>query len=797
MPHRGVSHSRVRMGSVDRRGFLRRITAVSAATAGSGILAGTLLGASTSFSEAETEAPPAWKRAPCRLCGVGCGLLVGVESRRAGAVKGDPESPVGSGLACAKGYHSVQALYGRDRITRAMVRRNGGLTPVPLGDALDIVAHRLRDTIARHGKDSVAMYGSAQWSITDAYVASKFFKGGIGTNNIESSSRLYAAAASAGLESSFGLDGSLGCYEDVDQADLFILWDINLAETDPVLFSRMLDRRRRDRAVRIVDVTTRTTRTSYAADRALLHAPQSGLFLANAIAHEIVAHKWFNRRFLERHVAFKRGKTGIGHGLDSDDLVVDDAIGATWKEYEEFLASYSSERAQQLSGLAADDIRWLAAQYGSPARKVMTVWGAETNQHSRGTWMNNLLYNIHLLVGKIGSPGNSALSITGQPSGGNSIHDAGSLTHTLPRGVVSSEQDRRRVADIWRVPAANINPRASRTVVPMFRALERGDVRFLWVQATNPMTSLPNLQRFRRAARKDDAFLVVSEVYPTSTTDVADVVLPAAMWLEREGIYGNVERRAQYFEDVVPPPGDAMGDAWQMIEVARRMGMGALFPWDRERHVEKSWEEYRRFHSDSRSALPSIAELRARPGVIWPFVKGRETKWRYNPAYDPAANPEHGPFDFYGHSDHRAWVWLRPHEPPAESPSSTYPFRLTIGAVLEHTGAGAMTRRIPILHDSVPKSYVEVHRDDATRLGIRNRDMVRLVSARGSLEIEARIDYRSRPQRGQLFVPFFDEGHPIRALMLDAFCPLSGQPDTAAFAVRLERAAARKDRDPT
>ena len=766
------------------------MAAMSAATAGSAIAPGMLLHANADLSS-ESEPDPVWKKTPCRLCGVGCGLLVGIENGRAVAVKGDPDSAVSKGLACAKGYYSVQALYGRDRITRAMIRREGGLAEVPIGEALDLVAYRLRETVRQYGKDSIAVYGSAQWTIPDAYVASKLFKGALGTNNVETSARLYAASAMAGLESSFGLDGAIGCYEDIDHADVFVLWDTNIAETDPVLFSRMLDRKRIDPAVRIIDLATRTTRTSYAADRSLLHAPHSALAIANAICHEIVTRKWVNRDFVDRHVAFKRGKTGIGYGLSDDALVVDDATTVTWDDYVAFLSAFAPERAQQLSGVPAESIRWLASLYGDRSRKVMSVWGANANQHARGTWMNNLLYNIHLLVGKIASPGNSPFCTTGQPSGGSAVHDAGTLTHTLPRGVVHNDQDRRRAAAIWGVPVEKIDPRPTRTALSMFRALDRGDIRFLWIQATNPMVSLPNLSKYRRAAAKDDRFLVVSEVYPTPTTDVADVVLPAAMWIEREGVFANVERRTQHFDQMVAPPGDAMSDAWQMIEVARRLGFSKLFPWERRAHVGQIWEEYRRFHDGPRSALAPLSELRARPGVMWPFVNGRETKWRYNTAHDPAADRGRGAFDFYGHPDGRAWIWLRPYEPPAESPNREYPFWLSTGAVLEHWGAGSMTQRIPTLHRAVPGAYLEINRDDAARLGIQNGETVRLVSRRGSLEIEARIDYRSQPQRGQLFVPSFDEALPVNRLMLDAFCPLSGQPDASKCAVRVERLSAR------
>lgn len=773
------------MTPVDRRMFLKEMAAASAVAAGRAVSPGGLL-AATAHRFASGPGT-VWKKTPCRLCGVGCGLLVAIENGRAVAVKGDPESPVSKGLACAKGYYAVQALYGRDRITHAQVRRAGGtLGVVPVGEALDLVASRLRETMRQHGKDSVAVYGSAQWTIPDAYVASKLFKGALGTNNVETSARLYAAAAMAGLESTFGLDGAIGCYEDIDHADVFVLWDTNLAESDPVLFSRMLDRRRRDPAVRIIDLTTRTTRTSYAADHSVLLAPHSSLGVANAICHEIVARRWADRDFVDRYVAFKRGTSGIGYGVNEDALVADEAATVGWDDFVAFLSGLTPERAQQSSGLSAASIRWLASLYGDRSRKLMSVWSANANQQARGTWLNNALYNIHLLVGKIASPGNSAFAITGQPNGGAAVHDAGTLTHTLPRGVVQNDRDRQRAAAIWGVPVERIDPRPTRSALSMFRALDRGDIRFLWIQATNPMVSLPDLTRYRRAAAKDDRFVVVTEAYPTPTTDVADVVLPAAMWIEREGVFANMERRTQHFEAMVAPPGESTSDAWHMIEVARRLGFSKLFPWDRRDHVDAIWAELRRFHDDSSSALAPLSALRDQPGLQWPFVDGRETRWRYNTSHDPAADRRRGAFDFYGHPDHRAWIWLRPDEPPAESPDREYPFWLNIGPVLEHWGGGAMTQRIPTLHRSVPRAYLEMHRDDAKQLRIRSGEMVRLVSRRGSLDIEARIDYRSQPPRGHLFVPSFDESLPARRLMLDAFCPLSGQPDSVTCAVRVE-----------
>jgi nitrate reductase (cytochrome) len=764
--------------SVDRRTFLKHAALASAAAvAPVGLTA-------TAVARAASE--PLWNRAPCTLCGVGCGLLVAIRGGRAIAVKGDVESPTGRGLACVKGYHAIQALYGRDRITHPLVRRNGTLVETTLEEAWSIIAARLRATIAQHGADSVGVCGSGQWSVTDAYVAAKLCKGGIGTNNVDTDARLYSASASTALRSTFGLDGPAGCYDDIETADVFVLWGHNMAESDPVLFSRLLERRRIDPAVRIVDVGTRTTRTSYAADRTLLHAPHAEIAVANAICHELVQRRSVNREFVDQHVAFARGTPAPGYGLDDRVIADDDIAPATYAEYVRFLAGYAPERAAQIAGLGADDIRWLASLYGDRSRRVLSLWGSELNQHVRGTWTNNVLHNIHLLVGKVASPGNGAMGCTAQPSGSDAVHTAGASPDALPRGSVRNADDRQFAARTWGVPADRIAARPGRSAVALFRGLESGAVHFLWVQSTNPLASLPNAERYRRAAAGDSAFLVVSDAYPTASTAVADVVLPAALWLEREGVYGNGERRTQHCARVLRAPGVATADSWHMVEVARRMGLGALFPWQEATHVEEAWTEYVRFHVHPSHRPAPLAELRAQPGSLWPSVDGRETKWRYNTAHDPAADAGSGAFDFYGYADHRARVWLRPHSLPAESPDSEYPLWLVTGGVLEHAGTGTFTRRIPALHRAAPHAYVELNRDDARDLRIRDGDRVRLVTRRGSLVLEARIDFRSQPARGQVFVPAFDEATPVNRLTLDACCPLSGQPDYGKCAVRVE-----------
>lgn len=758
--------------------------AASAASAASSIAPEAVHSRSDAASQPQ---PVPWHKAPCTLCGVGCGLLVAVQDRRAVAVRGDPDSPSGQGMACVKGYHAVQALYGRDRLTRAMVRRQGTLVSVPLSEALDLVSRRLGEVLAQYGPEAVGAYGSAQWTVPDAYVAAKLFKGAIGSPHLTTSAQLHAGSSQAGLRSSLGMDGAPGCYEDFDHADVFILWDVNLAESDPVLFSRMLARKQRNPAVRIIDLATRTSRTSYAVDESLLFRPHSTLAVAHAICQEIVARRWVHRDFVDRHVAFHRGRTGIGSAIPDGPLIEEQGEAVTRAAFEEFLRDYTPERVAAISGLPAGRLRWLASLYGDRTRRVMSIWGANANGANHGTWVNNALVNIHLLVGKIGSPGNSPFCVTGLPGIGDSVQDAGASAETLPGGIVGNAEDRQRVATRWGVSADRIPARPGHHPLGLFRALERGELRFLWILSANPMVELPHLDRYRRALSRPDRFLVVSDAYPTATTDIADVVLPSALWVEREGITINSERRVQHWQPLVAPPGEATSEAWQLIEVARRLGHGRLFPWDRAGHALEAWEEYRGHQSTPSRAIPTAAVLLERSRVLWPAPNGREARWRFAAQHDPAADSRLGAFDFYGHADHRARIWLRPHEAAAEAPDREYPFWLGVAEVLEHSGTGVLTRRVPTLHRSVPQGYVEIHREDARAIGVRSGERVRLVSRRGSVVLQARIDYRGQPPRGQLVAVVFDEATLVHRLTSDAGCPLSGQPAPGMCAVRVER----------
>ena len=737
----------------------------------------------------------AWSKAPCRFCGTGCGVEVGVADGKVQAVRGDEASPVNRGLLCVKGYHLPAFLYGEDRLTHPQRRHpDGRLETISWGDALDLIAQQFGDALDRGGPEAVAVYGSGQWGVHDGYAALKWVKGGMKSNNIDPNARLCMASAVMGFVTQFQSDEPMGCYQDFEAGDDFVLWGNNMAEMHPVLFSRILEHKRQDPNVRIIDLATRRTPTSQYADLYVEFRPGSDLALANGILHLLVANGAVNEAFVRENVVFRRGvedleEIGFGaYGEQAERYTFKDrAEEATFDDLKAFLADYTPEFVEELSGVPAAQVRALADVYGDRSRGTVSLWCMGVNQHTRGTWMNNLITNLHLLTGKISRPGNNPFSLTGQPSACGTAREVGTLANRLPADMVVMNPEHRRVAEeIWGLEPGTINPKPGYHAVDMFRAFSRGDVRAMWIQVTNPWVSLPNLHRWERKPG-DGRFLVVSDIYPTPTTAVADLILPSAAWVEREGVFGNSERRTQHWNQAVEPPGEAREDAWQIMEVAKRMGMGHLFPWEGDWH-EAMFEEYRGFTLGKGKDLASYAQLKETRGMLWPVVDGKETAYRYAAGHDPYVKKEKG-VHFYkakGYGE-RAAVWLRPYHPPAEVPDDEYPFWLSTGRVLEHWHTGSMTRRIRQLHQAVPEAYVEINRADAAAASIKGGDRVRLVSRRGSMELMAQVDGRGAPPRGSVFVPFFDESLKINELTLDAMDNISKEPDYKKCAVRIEK----------
>jgi nitrate reductase NapA len=729
-----------------------------------------------------------WSKAPCRFCGVGCGVMVGSENGKVRAVAGDELSPVNRGLLCIKGYSLPAVLAGDDRLLYPQIRTASGLTRASWDDALDLIAERYTDTLEQFGPEALAIYGSGQWTLSDGYIASKWFRAGMGSNNVEANARLCMASAVTGFMTSFGMDEPMGNYDDLEAADVLVLWGNNMAETHPVLFSRILESKRNRPDVRIIDIGTRQTMTTELADEFLAIAPNGDLALANAIAQQIIASDRVDREFVDRHTVFRRGTENIGYGLTDGFVFQDQPEDMSFDEFGAYVNDYTPELAAQSSGVGADQIRQLAGLYADPDLNVVSLWCMGVNQHVRGTWMNNLISNLHLLTGKIGRPGNNPFSLTGQPSACGTVREVGTLAHRLPADmVVTNPEHRQTAADIWGIPVEDVPATPGPNTVEMFRALDRGDIRTMWIQVTNPMVTMPHLNRYRSAAEKEDRFIVVSDVYPTPTTEIADVILPSAMWVERTGMFGNSERRTQQWFQAAEPPGEARSDVWQLLEVAKRMGYQSLFDYgdDYEREI---FEEYRRFTIGHGHDLAGYDDYVENRGLRWPVVDGQETAYRYVEGEDPYVDAGAG-YQFYGNEANggKAVIWARPYEPPAEIPDADYPFWLCTGRVLEHWHSGSMTRRAEPLHNAVSETYVELNSADAARLGVQNGESVRLTSRRGEMVLPARVGGRAEPNPTTVFVPFFDESKLINQLTLDAYCPISKQPDYKKCAVRVER----------
>jgi nitrate reductase NapA len=740
-----------------------------------------------------------WDKAPCRFCGTGCGVEVGTRDGKVVAVRGDEQSPVNKGLLCVKGYHLPAILYGADRLQHPQLRQpDGTLKRISWDDALDLIASKYREALDQRGPDSVAVYGSGQWTVFDGYAALKWVKGGMRSNHLDPNARLCMASAVTGFMAQFQSDEPMGCYEDLELADDVVLWGANMAEMHPVLFSRILESKRRRPTVRLIDIGTRRTPSSDYADLYVEFRPGSDLALANGILHLLVKQGKLAQSFIDKNCVFKRGEEDlakIGYGCSGEQAerytFNDTPRDSSLDEFKAFLEDYTPQRVSEISGVPVQQIELLASIYGDNKRKTLSLWCMGVNQHVRGTWMNNLITDLHLVTGKICRPGDNPFSLTGQPSACGTVREVGTLANRLPADmVVTNPEHRAKAEKLWRLPAGTIPDKPGHHAVDMFRAFQRGELACLWIQTTNPWVSLPNLHRFERKPG-DGRFLIVSDVYPTPTTDQADLILPSAMWVEREGVFGNSERRTQQWNKLVEPPGEAREDAWQIVEVARRMGMGHLFPWEGDWH-EAMFEEYRSFTLGIGKDLASYAQLKTTRGLLWPVVDGKETRYRYAGGHDPyvAKGRDVHFYKAKGYGE-RAAIWLRPYHPPAEEPDAEYPLWLCTGRVLEHWHTGSMTRRVRQLHQAVPRAYVELNRADALALGVKSGDLVRLRSRRGALELEARVDGRGKPPRGSVFVPFFDESRLVNELTLDAMDSISKEPDYKKCAVRLERVEQR------
>ncbi len=622
-----------------------------------------------------------------------------------------------------------------------------------------------------------------------------------------------------------------------------MLWGANMAEMHPILWSRLTDTRLTKPGAEVHVLSTFENRCFELADNEMVFAPHTDLAILNYIANHIIQSGAVNEAFVRDHVTITKTATDIGYGLRPSDPREQKAANPAgsgrhgkltkiaFDEYAEAVSKYTLDHASELSGVPKEKLERLAKAYADPARKVASYWTMGFNQHTRGTWVNGLLYNVHLLTGKIAEPGNSPFSLTGQPSACGTAREVGTFAHRLPADMVVANKAHRDFAEkVWKLPEGTIPPKPGLHAVLHNRALKDGKLNAYWIMCTNNLQAAPNLnQETYPGYRNPENFVVVSDPYPTVTAMAADLILPTAMWVEKEGAYGNAERRTQFWREQVAPPGEARSDVWQIVEFSKRFKVDEVWPaellakapeykdktlydllfangqvdkfplselqqgygnhesQDFGFYLQKGlFEEYAVFGRGKGHDLAPFDTYHQVRGLRWPVVDGKETQWRYREGYDPYVKAGRG-VQFYGKKDDRARIIFAPYEPPAESPDADYKMWLVTGRVLEHWHSGSMTRRVPELHRSFPNAVVYMHPDDAEAQGLRRGQAVKVATRRGELETTVETRGRNKPPQGVVFMPWFDASQLVNKLTLDATCPISKQTDFKKCACRIER----------
>lgn len=647
-----------------RREFLKK----SAASAAAGAI-GLSLTSEELQAAKQGEQGWRWDKAACRFCGTGCGVMIATKDDKIVATKGDPAAPVNRGLNCIKGYFLAKIMYGADRLTEPLLRMNekgefdkkGQFKPVSWQKAFDVMATKFKETYAKNGPTSVGVFGSGQYTVMEGYAALKLNKAGFRTNNLDPNARHCMASAVAGFMQTFGIDEPAGCYDDIELTDTVVTWGANMAEMHPILWSRVSDRKltNKDR-VKVVNLSTYTTRTSDLADIEIIFRPNSDLAIWNYIAHEIAYNhpEAIDWKYVNDNCVFTTSWIDTGYGmrpqinhpkylkneLDTaakeaskklselegpalapwglkagDTLKMTHTAGVTpgenwvigFEEFKKGLAPYTLDYVATVAkGNPDEDIevfkkklKALADLYIEKGRHIVSFWTMGMNQHTRGTWVNSQSYMVHMLLGKQAKPGSGAFSLTGQPSACGTAREVGTFSHRLPADmVVANPKHREHTEHIWKIPANTLNPVPGSHFVQIMRDLEDGKVKWAWVQVNNPWQDTANANHWIKAAREMDNFIVCSDGYPGISAKVADLILPSAMIYEKWGAYGNAERRTQHWRQQVTPVGQAMSDTWQILEFAKRFT------------ISETWKEWK---------LPN--------GTMLPDVLSEAQKMGYKP----------------------------------------------------------------------------------------------------------------------------------------------------------------------
>ncbi len=723
---------------------------------------------------AAKKTPERWTRSTCPYCGVGCGVEVGVADGRISAIRGDKSHPANFGKLCPKPAGLPEAIHAPNRLTHPLRRdANGGLKRISWDEALDELAEKLNATLDKHGPLGAAFYISGQLLTEDYYAVNKLAKGFLGTNNLDSNSRLCMTSAISGYKGAFGSDGPPASYADITRAECFLLWGTNTAECHPVMFGRIRERKK-DPAVSVVVVDPRRTPTAEIADLHLPIRPGTDLALANAMLWVLTAGNLLNQRFISRHT-----------------------VG--FEEAAEVAREWPPERAARVCGVPREDIVRAALLFGESLASV-SFWTMGVNQSAVGTKKNRAIINLHLATGHVGQPGAGPFSLTGQPNamGGREV---GGLCAGLPGyRSVENEDHRREVESYWNVEPDSIAEEPGLPATEMFRALDAGETKLMWVVATNPAVSMPDLSRTRRALANAE-FLVVQDAYHTETTRYADLVLPAAQWGEKAGTMTNSERRVGLVEKVVEPVGEARAD-WEIFaDVARRMGFGGSFDWEDEAEIFEEFKELTRGTPAEMTGL-SRERLRKRP-VQWPVPEKLESRERLSGGIlqlrhrenEHPGTPRLYVDGRFNTPDGKARFAPTPHEGLYEAPTDEYPLVLSTGRIKNQWHTMTRTGLSGKLTRGLDGPFVEIHPEAARSAGVWNEERVRVVSARGEFVATAEVTEGIEP--GTIFAPFhwgdlWTEGGSLNASTHDATDPVSREPELKGAAVRVEPAPVEK-----
>ncbi len=703
-----------------------------------------------------------WRRSYCPYCGVGCGLSVAMRGAEVVKIKGDARHPANFGEICAKAAHLVPTVGASGRLLHPHIRerRGGALRRASWPRALAYAAARLREVIAAYGPDAVAFYGSGQLLTEDYYVFNKLAKGFLGTNNFDSNSRLCMASAVAAYTAAFGADGPPVAYEDIEQADLFLIAGSNTAWCHPIISRRIEKRRQAAADARIIVIDPRRTETADLADLHLPIAPGSDIALLNAMLAMLIREGRVDERFIAEHTS-------------------------GWEEARAAALQWTPDRAARVCAVPPESIIEAARMFGR-SRRPLSLWSMGVNQSSSGTAKALAIINLHLATGTIGKPGCGPLALTGQPNamGGR---EAGGLAHLLPGyRRVDNPHHRAETARHWGVPPERISPRPGLTAVEMFEAVAEGRVKALWIIATNPAVSMPEIDLVERALRYAQLVIVQDSYHPTDTGMFADVLLPAAQWPEKEGVMTNSERLLSLVPRLIEPAGEALQD-WEIAALmARHLGFSTAFGYA---DSEAVFEEYKALTADTPVDIGGVSYARLRKGPLqWPC-----------PAPEHPGTPRlYVDFNFK-RAGGRARFHAAELRPTGEIPDNLFPLVLTTGRVRNQWHTMTRTGRVPALMKAAPEPYLEMHPADAAQAGVADGGFVEVRSRRGIFVAQARVT--GEIARGVCFAPFhwgrgggqFKAANNLTARSRD---PISHQPELKFCAVNVTPVSrARGDAD--